>query len=85
MNAWDRQLELDRAIQSELDKLVHAVGVIVLNNQYRGLSPELVELARIASDVSSEFAAGLQELERINTEHRGLMLWAAQDMEGECL
>ena len=85
MNAWDRQLELDRAIQSELDKLVHAVGVIVYNNQYRGLSPELVELARIASDVSSEFAAGLQELERINTEHRGLMLWAAQDMEGECL
>ena len=85
MNAWNRQLEIHHEIQSKLDKLHHCVSIEVRDNLRRGLSPELVELARIASDVSSEFAAGLQELERINTEHRGLMLWAAQDMEGECL
>ena len=79
MYEWDKQLELWRGIQSELDKLVRTVGEIVEDSQYRGLSPELVKLARIVSDVSSEFAAGLQELERINTEHRSLMLWAAQE------
>ena len=82
MNAWNRQLEIHHEIQSKLDKLLHCVAIEVRDNQRRGLSPELVELARIVSDIHHEFATGLHELERINTEHRGLMQWATQ---GECL